>query len=1222
MSSEADSNLVASRKISTADRLKSTESRKERGQSPSTNNRSPSREGASNTTSSSRKQRDESPSQAESRPGSGAVLTRERTISPGKAAKESTDPLYKDAMGKLVTAASKFNRETTAGILFMKSMENRELDASGFRESLRSGMNCRLSQMEFDTLMPHFENDSKPGFINGCDFILLFYRIRFEYRGELLTERIRKEAQFRAKDKEFLEKRRAEIANKNKIKVSFKFLEKHRRDALEKVRVAAFKYDKGAPGAPDLSGFDCMYLTPDAFKEVLRRTFNLKFTPEEFGAFLTEVADNEDPDKKVHCASFLVYFLRKGFLEREKVLKEQWARKDKIDAERRAYEVSKLEEQEGKNKQKVSKFTEQDKESALLKLRESAKYYDKSMPGAMSMKNFDMAYMEPHVFREQLKRVFNLRVTSAEMGAIISIFDEAGTGLIPCQEFAKTFLAMGFAERAARDRANLEKQREAETQMKVDAMEKLQALENKAKLDMKTSDKDDAGYSDKDFSSAMEKMKHAAWKFDKGAPGAPNLEAFDMKSMEPHVFREQLRRAFNLDLSIFELSALMTEYDPDATGLIACQDFLRKFLRQGINLRDEKEKRWRELQRKNEEKAKKAAIEKLEKVASKKLLQLGPFSQTDYDNAMEKITIGATKYHKAPSDVLDAFEAKRLPAHLFQSQLKMAFNVDINTRELAALMSVYDSDNKGGVHCKDFLNEFLKIGYDERGKIEDSWREERLLKQKRDEAYWANKEEEKALKQLAEVDFDGFTEVDFNEALRKFVHVCHAFEMRQLGPAGWSGFTAASLSPAEFREMMKRTFGLVVTPKELGALVTYFQKDVNATGAMSRTVNCQYFLNCFVQGRVKTEALKGKPDEKELMLDYQEELKEAYRVKKERTGDSLNARRPWRATATARKGPAAGSATVTRQILPYPETPTQKISRRLIASKKSGKLDLATKVKWPEGTDSAGLVQLGVEKKAPHGVRRKRAVMGGSAAPGKSLKDRSDNVAQYAKDAVNSSEGDARLKADFKLLNVPSEIWKIEQLEELWLCNNGLGGIPGEISKLVNLQVVGFTNNDLSTLPIAVCDLPKLRRLIAPKNRICELPEEFVCLTKLLELDLSENRFSEFPTPLLELPQMQIIRMSNQNPGIKYLPLELKNMRSLTILDLDKNPISSGTSPPEALRTMYSLKVIGLPVSSQVKTYSVKWVIHEAEEEELLGLLASKAEGAKRRAAAKKRIML
>jgi hypothetical protein len=46
----------------------------------------------------------------------------------------------------------------------------------------------------------------------------------------------------------------------------------------------------------------------------------------------------------------------------------------------------------------------------------------------MSMKSFDVKDMPPHVFKEQLKMVFNLKATPAEMGALVAMFD----GMVAC----------------------------------------------------------------------------------------------------------------------------------------------------------------------------------------------------------------------------------------------------------------------------------------------------------------------------------------------------------------------------------------------------------------------------------------------------------------------------------------------------------------------------------------------------------------------------------------------------------------------------------------------------------------------------------------------------------------------------------------------------------------------------------------------------------------------
>ena len=56
------------------------------------------------------------------------------------------------------------------------------------------------------------------------------------------------------------------------------------------------------------------------------------------------------------------------------------------------------------------------------------------------------------------------------------------------------------------------------------------------------------------------------------------------------------------------------------------------------------------------------------------------------------------------------------------------------------------------------------------------------------------------------------------------------------------------------------------------------------------------------------------------------------------------------------------------------------------------------------------------------------------------------------------------IEADFRLLNVPNETWKMQMLEELWLDNNKLGGIPHEIDQLVNLRTLSLSN-DLNSIP-------------------------------------------------------------------------------------------------------------------------------------------------------------
>ena len=1127
-----------------------------------------------------------SPERSPSRGGGGR--SRSRDVSPEKAPMilDTANPLYVKSLDKLSTAAFKFNKERNG--IWLKTIENRELDAELFRTGLRGGMNLNLTKEEFDTVRPHWDNG---GYVNGCDFILFFYRLRFEYRSRLLTERIAKEKAYRQKDANFAAARLKEIESKSVVRISFDFKPSDMQSALEKVRVAAWKFDKQGNGAANLDAFDCEYLTAENFKDVLRRTFNLKFTPGEMGAYIRHCTD--DPQGKVFCASFLIGFLRTGMEERSKKLKSNWAERQRINAAAEEAEKLRLEFQEGKNAQKVSSFTEDDKKHALYKLRAAAKLYE--AVSGMSMQSFEAKHMVPHEFKEQLKRVFNLKLSGPELGAIISIFDEDATGFIPCAEFAKTFLAMGFTERAMRDRNNFEAQRAADAQRKIENEEKLQALAGKNGITILDS------FTEGEYSSAMGKMIEAATYFEKGGPGAPNLDAFEAKTMPAFIFKEQLRRAFHMDLTANELAAVMSVFDPKGTGEIVCIEFMQKFCRTGSEERTNKEKRWRVMQKQADERAIKHAREKQEKLDKKMLLSVASYAQEDFELAMTKLTRAATMYHKSPDDKLDAFESESLPPHVFKEQLKLAFNVKVSMPELGALMSYYDPAGKGSVHSKDFLNAFLRLGTEERDKIRKGWRDEDVQKREKDAAMDVARAEAKIQKQLSEVQFQ-FTEEDFDEALMIFIKICHQFEQRQLGPAGWAAFTCKSFSPIEFREVVKRTFDVRLAPRVLGALVAYFQIKVNRDDKDKR-VNSQFFLQCFVQGRTSTEMFKGKKGEQDLLWEYHAKLKEEYQQRKERMGGNEDDTRPWRKTVALKRNAAGVMAMVTKK--PYPHDPAEKIHRLLAVGKLSGRVDLSTKSRWPEDDETVGLVQ--TNNKVAHSKKKGKKDAKENKAANLAAKMKEANANAHDDALLALGDDDQRKRADFRLANIPSEIFSYQAMTELWLCNNNMGLIPSQIGEIKSLKILSLSNNNLNSFPPELCALPNLKKLLLRKNHLMDLPEAFANLTNLSELDISRNMLDVFPEVICKLDSLLTIRAGYNQ--LTDMPRSLVNLKSLSFLSLEANPI---TRPPVCFEKMQWTDVQGI-VLPQSDHSAYRFKVTKEDEIELENFIKLKGAGRARR---------
>lgn len=288
-------------------------------------------------------------------------------------------------------------------------------------------------------------------------------------------------------------------------------------------------------------------------------------------------------------------------------------------------------------------------------------------------------------------------------------------------------------------------------------------------------------------------------------------------------------------------------------GRIDCSTFLKKFFKTGYDERNRREVEWRQHQKQLN--AHKAKVQEMKQAAAESRIALhhvdNAYSEGDFKSAFAKLTEGAVRYSKSgPGAVgLEGFEAVSMPPHIFKEQLKLVFNVKITIPELWALVAYFDKENSGVLNCKQFINQFLRTGLEERDRIRIGWRTEQRRRREKDEQKEEAKEAEKVRKAWSEVDFE-FLETDFDSALDKFVHICHQFDRRMLGPAGFAAFDAETLNPAEFRETMKRTFNLKVSARELGALVTYF--DVSG----KKVANCSAFLNAFVQVRVQCEEFK------------------------------------------------------------------------------------------------------------------------------------------------------------------------------------------------------------------------------------------------------------------------------------------------------------------------------------------------------------------------------
>lgn len=144
-----------------------------------------------------------------------------------------------------------------------QTLDNKKLPKDLFRQIVRVGMDLKLTPQELDVLLPLFNND---GDVDGCEFILIFYRLRYEYRSKVFTDRIYRQRRAKELHKMKHEKLLEELEVKTHVSLVDTFSSEDLDSSMKKVIEAAVKYDRLMPGTVQLDAFDCEYMAPNVFK--------------------------------------------------------------------------------------------------------------------------------------------------------------------------------------------------------------------------------------------------------------------------------------------------------------------------------------------------------------------------------------------------------------------------------------------------------------------------------------------------------------------------------------------------------------------------------------------------------------------------------------------------------------------------------------------------------------------------------------------------------------------------------------------------------------------------------------------------------------------------------------------------------------------------------------------------------------------------------------------
>ena len=138
---------------------------------------------------------------------------------------------------------------------------------------------------------------------------------------------------------------------------------------------------------------------------------------------------------------------------------------------------------------------------------------------------------------------------------------------------------------------------------------------------------------------------------------------------------------------------------------------------------------------------------------------------------------------------------------------------------------------------------------------------------------------------------------------------------------------------------------------------------------------------------------------------------------------------------------------------------------------------------------------------------------------------------------------------------LPSEIRRLQNLENLTLFDNQLKAFPQEIGALKYLKDLNFLSNQVTELPAEIGLLSNLEVLSGSLNELQYLPEEINRLVNLRVLNFPYNRLTSLPKSIARLTKLQELNLPRNE--LTHLPEEMRHFSNLSYINLKNNPISN-----------------------------------------------------------------
>ena len=217
------------------------------------------------------------------------------------------------------------------------------------------------------------------------------------------------------------------------------------------------------------------------------------------------------------------------------------------------------------------------------------------------------------------------------------------------------------------------------------------------------------------------------------------------------------------------------------------------------------------------------------------------FDKETRKRALKKLSEAAKNYDGSKTAInLDSFNSKALKPEVFRELLKQAFNLRLDSSEIGAVLSETGNAAGGFIEGDKFLKYFLKLGHNLRDKERAQQRQKKLSAETEEKLKLEQKKKKIDEKIELLIDYD-YGEADEARAMEKIGMAAKDYDKTHPAAVSLDAFQCHSLSPASFKDVLRRTLNVYLSAKELASLVTLFDKEGDGM------INCHSLLVKFIQ---------------------------------------------------------------------------------------------------------------------------------------------------------------------------------------------------------------------------------------------------------------------------------------------------------------------------------------------------------------------------------------